>query len=95
MQDIKKPINMTEVREGANQQEHYTMITEEIDKYADMDKDFILWYLLGRYRNYVSRELDEQDYPVEGVKEYALRRMMLDHLKWAEDIKNVLAEVIF
>ena len=95
MQDIKKPINMTEVREGANQQEHYTMIAEEIDKYADMDKDFILWYLLEHYRDYVSRELDKRDYPTERVQEYALRRMMLDHLKWTEDIRNVLQGVIF
>ena len=89
------PVNMKEVRGEDSQENRFLMLSEEIDSLPDIDKDFILWYLLGNYRQYVDRKLEERNYPAQGIEDYAVRRMMSDHIKWTEDIRNVLQETIF
>lgn len=93
--EIKEPINMKEVREGSNMEEHYKIIADKIDEYHAQDKDFMLWYLLGNYRLYLDTMLEKRNYDVQSISDYAERRLMMDHLKWSEDIRNLLQEVIF
>jgi hypothetical protein len=78
-----------------NQQEHYQEIADKIDQYSEADKDFMLWYLLGNYRAYLESESGKINPNPDNVSDYAMWRMMRDHFMWAEDIRNVLQEVIF
>jgi hypothetical protein len=96
MIEIKDPINMKAIRKEETQAEHYQDIADMIDTYADTDKKFMLWYLLGNMREGLQKNIDNlESKPVKDVSDYAVRRMIYDHYRWSEDMRNVLQEEIF
>lgn len=96
MIEIKEPINMKAIRKEETQAEHYKDIADTIDTYAENDRNFMLWYLLGNRIDKLHVELDVlEGKPIKDVTDYAVRHMMQDHYRWAEDIRDVLQEEIF
>lgn len=90
---MMKAIRKEETR---TEQEHYQGIADMIDTYADVDKKFMLWYLLGNMRSDLNKAIcDFENKPVKDVTDYAVRRMTYDHYRWSEDMRNVLQEEIF
>lgn len=77
------------------QQAHFMKIADDLDNlYDNSDRNFILWYLLGDYRRRISEE-EILNREAADIKEYAVKRMILDHMKAIEEIRDVLQEEIF
>lgn len=95
MTEVRKPIDMKEVRHERTQQEHFYNIAETIDEYADVDKGFMLWYLLGNYRERLSSELADAPAVFGTKQEYLEYKMMKDHLRYAEEMREILMYDIF
>ena len=77
-----------------NQAEWYQELADKLDTYTDNDKSFMLWYLLGNHRHRLAEELKLHSEPKD-ISEYAIKRMMIDHMKAIEEIRDVLQEEIF
>lgn len=78
-----------------NQQAHFIEISDDMDNlYDTSDRNFILWYLLGDYRRKLSEEADNIG-EAKTISDYAMKRMMIDHMKAIEEIRDVLQEEIF
>ena len=77
-----------------NQVEWYNELTDKLDTYTDNDKSFMLWYLLGNHQYRLSEELKLHSEPKD-ISEYAIRRMMIDHMKAIDEIRDILQEEIF
>ena len=69
-------------------QEHFTAITEDIDKYHESDRAFILWYLLQDYINDSKDQIKTEN--IEDVKDYALQTMLMEHIRVGEQMRDVL-----
>lgn len=67
---------------------HFTEITELIDLYSEEDKAFILWYLMQKYIEDTKNQLPEID--VSNATTYAVTQMMCNHIKVAEEMREVL-----
>ena len=92
--EIKTPINMKEVREGANQQEHFTMIAEALDRYSKSDQNFILWYLLQSYIEDMNDTIKANDDP-KSVEQYIFWEKAVEQKKAAEGMREILYYSIF
>ena len=78
---------MTRVEEELKQL-HFTEITDLIDLYSEEDKAFILWYLMRKYIEDTKNQLPEID--VSNATTYAVTQMMRNHIKVAEEMREVL-----
>lgn len=72
------------------EQDHFTEITEEIDKYAKTDRSFILWYLLEEYIEDAEKELGNLPVVKETKQDYAVALMCERQIKEAEEIRDIL-----
>lgn len=70
------------------QQLHYTEITELLDLYSDQDQAFMLWYLLQIYIKETKEQLPKVD--VNDATSYAVAHLMSNHIKVAEEMREVL-----
>lgn len=77
-----------------NQAEWYQELADKLDTYTDNDKSFMLWYLLGNHRHRLS-EKEILNREATDIKEYAIKRMILDHMKSIEEIRDILQKEIF
>lgn len=77
------------------QQAHFMKISDDLDNLYDVsDRTFILWYLLGDYRRQLS-EMADNIGEAKTITDYAMKRMMIDHMKAIEEIRDILQEEIF
>jgi len=77
------------------QQAHFMKISDDMDNlYDTSDRNFILWYLLGDYRCKLS-EMADNIGEAKTITDYASKRMMIDHMKAIEEIRDILQEEIF
>lgn len=67
---------------------HFTEITELIDLYSEEDKAFMLWYLMQKYIEDTKNQLPEID--VNNATTFAVTQMMNNHIKVAEEMREVL-----
>lgn len=67
---------------------HFSEITELIDLYSEEDKAFMLWYLLQTYIEETKEQLPKID--VNNATSYAVTEMMNQHIKIAEQMREVL-----
>lgn len=70
------------------QQLHFTEIAELIDLYSEEDKAFMLWYLLQIYIKDTETQLPKIE--VDNATTYAVSEMMRNHLKVANEMREVL-----
>ena len=74
--------------EYETQQLHFTEIAELIDLYSEEDKAFMLWYLLQIYIKDTETQLPKIE--VDNATTYAVSEMMRNHLKVANEMREVL-----